>query len=110
MAIANCAALPQAAPASYLEGSLSLQFLWNRREAGREPKNNIAWGHDVNWLEPNRSKMTDSWLPLDPESQRLLVLTQQQVTWHIHDSPEVSLEGQKWVLTQFLEILTPSPK
>ena len=39
----------------------SLEPWWNMREGGRaQPlKEDIARGHDINWLQPARSKMAD---------------------------------------------------
>ena len=73
---------------------------WNRREGGRaQPlKEWHIRGHDINWLEQNRSKKADCWLPLELEPQYTLIVTHQQAKWHTrrcHDSSKADHRGQK---------------
>ena len=71
-------------------------------------KNEIALGHNINWLESNGSKMADkpTWLALD--LQYMLTVTQQRATGHTHrycDSSKADCErSKKHVGPQFLVI------
>ena len=82
--------------------------------AGHNPwKNYTARGDSINWLEPKRSKVAESQLPLGLEPR----ICSSQCVSKLSDSSTGALtvlrpisKIEKWVVAQFLEISAPSPK
>ena len=70
-------------------------------------KNDIAWRHNINQLKSKGSKMADKSTSARPWSLISKPNDTPRGAWTVsrhHQKPK------KWVVTQFLEITTPSPK
>ena len=79
------------------------------KEAGHNLwKNDIDWGHNINWLEQNGSKMTDKSTSTRPSASVYAHCNIPACWWHTHSHHDSSKADLSWVVAQFLEIPSPS--